>query len=390
MAVDAAGVVHEGNTALERLHAVANAPIFSYDESFFGSEIVGGPLLSVFESGRQAAAVAIRILGGEKASDIKVPLIRFTTPKFDWREMQRWGISESRLSPASEILFREPTAWEKYRWQIVLIAIAMLFQTALIVGLLNERQRRRTAEVDSRKRMAELAHLNRQTTAGELSASIAHELNQPLGAILSNTETLEMVLDPSTPKMEEIKSILADIKRADQRATEVIQRLRRLLTKARVEAINVDLNEIVSEVIGILAAQAAAQKVTIDTVLTPDPLIVKGDRVQLEQVILNLVANAIDALRETRGDNRRITVRTHLLDKDTAELSVSDTGPGIQSDVLEQIFEPFYTTKESGMGMGLAIASTIVEAHGGRLWAENQTGGGAIFRLALPISGFRE
>jgi signal transduction histidine kinase len=223
-----------------------------------------------------------------------------------------------------------------------------------------------------------------------LSASIAHELNQPLGAILSNTETLEMVLDPSTPKMEEIKSILADIKRADQRATEVIQRLRRLLTKARVEAINVDLNEIVSEVIGILAAQAAAQKVTIDTVLTPDPLIVKGDRVQLEQVILNLVANAIDALREIRGDNRRITVRTHLLDEDTTELSVSDTGPGIQSDVLEQIFEPFYTTKESGMGMGLAIASTIVEAHGGRLWAENQTGGGAIFRLALPISKFRE
>ena len=149
MSVDAAGVVHEGNTALARLHAVANAPIFSYDESFFGNEIVGGPLLSVLEGSRQTAAVAIRILGGEKAGDIKVPPIGFATPKFDWREMQRWGISESVLPPGSEILFREPTAWEKYRWQITLTAIALLLQTALIVGLLYEHRRRRTVEVEA-------------------------------------------------------------------------------------------------------------------------------------------------------------------------------------------------------------------------------------------------
>jgi signal transduction histidine kinase len=116
-------------------------------------------------------------------------------------------------------------------------------------------------------------------------------------------------------------------------------------------------------------------------------LIVKGDRVQLEQVILNLVANAIDALAERRGDDRRITVRTHLLDQDTAKLSVSDTGPGVRPDALKQIFEPFFTTKQSGMGMGLSIARNIVEAHNGRLWAENQAGAGAIFCLTLPISG---
>jgi signal transduction histidine kinase len=385
MSVDAAGVVHEGNTALARLHAVANAPIFSYDESFFGNEIVGGPLLSVLEGSRQTAAVAVRILGGEKAGDIKVSPIGFAAPKFDWREMQRWGISENRLPPGSTMLFREPTAWEMYRWQMLLIGIVLLFQTALIVGLLNEHRRRRAAEVESRQRMAELAHLNRQVTAGELSASIAHELNQPLGAILSNTETAELMLKSQVPNLEEITAILADIKRADLRATEVIQRLRRLLTKSRVERRNIDLNEIVGEVIGILAAQSAAQNVAVNTVLTPHPLIVKGDRVQLEQVILNLVVNAIDVLATSRSDNRRITVRTHLTEDDTAELSVSDTGPGVQPDVLKQIFEPFFTTKESGMGMGLAIARTIVEAHDGRLWAENQEGGGAIFRLAVPV-----
>ncbi len=119
MAVDAAGVVHEGDAVLTRLHAVASAPIFSYNDAFFGRELVGGPLLSVTEGGRQTASVALRILGGEKAGDIKIPPIEFATPKFDWREMQRWGISESRLPPGSEILFREPTAWQQYRLQIV-------------------------------------------------------------------------------------------------------------------------------------------------------------------------------------------------------------------------------------------------------------------------------
>ena len=118
MIVDAAGVVHEGDSPLTRLHAVANAPIFSYDESFFGREIVGGPLLLVADSGRQTAAVAIRILGGEKPGDIKTPPVQFARPMFDWREMQRWGISESRLPPGSEIAFRDPTAWDRYRSEI--------------------------------------------------------------------------------------------------------------------------------------------------------------------------------------------------------------------------------------------------------------------------------
>jgi len=389
MSVDAAGVVHEGNAALARLHAVANAPIFSYDESFFGKEIVGGPLLSVLEGSRTTAATAVRILGGERAGQIKVSPIGFAAPKFDWRQLQRWGISENRLPPGSTVLFREPTAWERYRWQILLTVTVLLLQTALIVGLLSERRRRRFAELESRQRLAELAHLNRQTTAGELSASIAHELNQPLGAILSNTETVELMIKSATPNMDEIQTILGDIKKADQRATDVIQRLRRLLSKAQVEAQNVDLNGIVAEVVNILADLAVTHRVAVNAVLAPGPLNVNGDRVQLEQVILNLVANAIDAFGETSNENRRITVRTALRDEATAELSVSDTGPGVRADALKQIFEPFFTTKHDGMGMGLAISRTIVEAHGGRLWAENKGGGGAIFRLTLPVSKLR-
>jgi C4-dicarboxylate-specific signal transduction histidine kinase len=145
----------------------------------------------------------------------------------------------------------------------------------------------------------------------------------------------------------------------------------------------------VREVIGILAAQAAAHNVTLKTALIPQPLIVKGDRVQLEQVILNLVANAIDALAQAATDNRRIKVRTGLANEDTAELSVSDNGPGVRPDVLKQIFEPFFTTKQGGMGMGLAVSRTIVKAHSGRLSAENRANGGAIFRLTLPVQQVR-
>ena len=146
MVVDAAGVPHEEGRALTRLHAVANAPIFSYTDAFFGREIVGGPHVPVLEVGQQTAEVAFRILGGEKAGDIKIPPIGFATPKFDWREMQRWGISESRLPPGSEIHFRSPTAWEQYRAQILAVSSAILVQAALILWLLYERQQRQHSE----------------------------------------------------------------------------------------------------------------------------------------------------------------------------------------------------------------------------------------------------
>ena len=237
----------KATSPLEQLHAVANAPIFSYDESFFGSATVGGPLLLVADTSRLTAAVAIRILERREGRDIKVPPVEFSSPRFDWRQMQRWGISEKNLPPGSEILFRDPTAWEQYRLQIVSLASVLLFQAALIAGLLYEHRRRRNLEVEAHQRMSELAHMNRRATAGELSASIAHELNQPLGAILNNTETAELVLAFPSPNLEEIKEILGDIRRDDQRASEVIKRLRRLLTKTVFRAQDIDLNETVRE-----------------------------------------------------------------------------------------------------------------------------------------------
>ncbi len=179
--VDAAGVAHEGNSAFSRLYRVANAPIFFHDETFFGEGIVGGPMQVVAGQTKKAAEVALRILDGEKPGDIKPSFVEVAAPMFDWRQMQRWGISESSLPPGSTVYFREPTVWERYSWQIALITAVILLQAGLISALLREHRRRQFAEVQSRQRMAELAHVNRFSTAGELTASIAHEINQPLG-----------------------------------------------------------------------------------------------------------------------------------------------------------------------------------------------------------------
>jgi len=283
------------------------------------------------------------------------------------------------------VRFREPTVWAQYRWQIAVICAVMLLQGALISGLLYERRRRLHAEVQSRQRSAELAHINRFSMAGELTATIAHEINQPLGAILTNVETAELMVKSPAPDLQEIGEVLADIRRDDERASDVIGRLRSLLKKAPFELKHIDLNEVVRETVRFLSALAIAREVDLTSFIAPTPLPIKGDLIQLQQVILNLIVNAMDAMSGMPSAERRITVST-VRDGNSADLSVSDVGPGIPVEKLKEVFEPFFTTKAQGMGLGLSIARTIVEAHGGQLSAENQAGRGAAFRIRLPLA----
>jgi signal transduction histidine kinase len=392
MVVDAAGVAHEGDRALTRLYATADAPIFTHDDAFFGQEIIGGPMFSALDLSRKATAVAMRILGGEKAGDIKTAVNNFVAPKYDWRELQRWNISESRLPPDSTIYFREPTAWERYSWQIASIVAVILTQAGLISVLLREHRRRKFSEVQSRQRMAELAHVNRFSTAGELTASIAHEINQPLGSIMTNAETAQAILKSQSPDIAELpyiielKEIVNDILLDDRRAAEVIRRMRSLLKKAPFELKNIDLNNLVRETVEFLSSLAVGRKFELVSLTTQNALPILGDRIQLQQVILNLVVNGIDAMRDTPGENRIISIRTSRIEN-FAQLSVSDRGSGIPEDKLKEVFEPFFTSKAEGMGMGLSIAHTIIEAHHGLISAKNRDHGGATFRIKLPLVG---
>ena len=382
--VDVLGAVNEGDRTLRELATVANAPIFSYDDAFLTGEIVGGPMTSVSVTTRTTTDVVLRILEGEKPAAITTPVLQYGPAKYDWRQLQRWGISESRLPSGSQVLFREPTAWQRYSWQIALTIAIILLQTGLIAALLREHRRRRLAEVQSRQRMAELARVMRFSTAGEMAASIAHELNQPLGAILTNAETLDVILKSPTPDITELKDIVKDILHDDQRAGEVIRRIRSLLKKAPFELKDFDLNDLVRETLGVLSALAAARKVELTSSITQNALPILGDRIQIQQVILNLVVNGIEAMKDTLAESRIISIRTSPVE-DFAELSVSDHGQGIPEDKLKEIFEPFFSSKAEGMGMGLSIARTIVKAHNGSIWAKNRVHDGATFRIRLPL-----
>jgi signal transduction histidine kinase len=310
--------------------------------------------------------------------------VGFAAPKYDWREMQRWGISESNLPPGSEIVFRERDLWQQYRWQIALLAAVIVIQAGLISGLLHERRRRRLAEVESRQRLAELAHVNRYSAVGELTTTLAHELNQPLGSILTNTETAELMLKQSSPDLDEIREILADIRRADQRASEVIRRLRSVLKKTPFEIRDIDLSDTVREAIGFVTAVAERRSIALRFAAAPGELRIRGDTIQLQQVILNLIINAMDAISEAEVRVREITVSTGV-SSSNAVIRVGDTGPGIAVGDLNRVFDSFFTTKQNGMGMGLAIVRTIVEAHHGHVTAENQESAGALFTIRIPM-----
>jgi signal transduction histidine kinase len=367
----------------------ANRPVVVTASSYLNKGAIGGYIVQSNPIGQQAGRMALRVLAGESASDIPVAKVP-SQLVFEWPALQRWKISESRLPPGSEILFREPAVWERYSWQIASVVAALLIQAVLIAILLQEHRRRQLAEVQSRQRMAELAHVNRFSTAGELTASIAHEINQPLGSILANAETAEAILKSQRPDIAELpdiielKDIVNDILQDDRRATEVIQRMRSLLKKAAFEQKQFDLNAVVQETIRFLSSLAVGRKFELVCVITPDALPVLGDRIQLQQVILNLVVNGIDAMKDTPTANRIISIRTSRVEN-FAQLSVSDRGSGIPEDKLKEVFEPFFTSKAEGMGMGLSIARTIVETHNGLIWAKNRDHGGVSFRIKLPL-----
>jgi signal transduction histidine kinase len=241
------------------------------------------------------------------------------------------------------------------------------------------------AEMTVQRHYRELAHMARVVMMGELAASLAHELNQPLTAILSNAQAALRFLAADPPDVDEVQAILADVVEDDQRAGEVIRRLRNLLRKGKVELLPLNLNQLTQEAVRLLHSDAIIRHIAIVVELDPDLPPVRGDCVQLQQVLLNLMLNGFEAMAERATDDRQMVVRTQRVDAKTIQVAVQDCGSGLDEDMLARIFEPFYSTKSEGMGMGLSLCQSILEIHGGRLWAANNLDRGATFYFSLPV-----
>jgi signal transduction histidine kinase len=243
------------------------------------------------------------------------------------------------------------------------------------------------AEREAARLRQDLAHIGRVSAMGELTASLAHELNQPLTAILNNAEVALQHLDASPLNLVGLREILADIVADDKRAAEVIRRLRALVRKGELAHVPLDINDVVAEVAQLVRNDVVLRKVPMTVDLASDLPGIRGDRIQLQQVVLNMVLNGLEAMLEPNGRDRALAIRTAREGDAAVMITVEDSGVGIDVDDVERLFEPLYTTKPEGLGMGLAIARTIVHAHGGQLRASNNASGGATFGFTLPVCG---
>jgi signal transduction histidine kinase len=385
LSVDGAGTHYDPNDALALVAQVANRPIVVDLETRLGYGGTGGFLLRAAPIGEATAWIALRLLNGESAATIPITIGDFVKPVFDWRQLQRWGINESRLPAGSEIRFRPPTAWEQYRLQIISIAIAVLGQSLLIAGLLYQRRRRQQAELETGQRVAELARMNHRALASEMSTKIAHELSQSLTAILSNAETAHDLLGQKNLDPEKIRKIVSDIIEADARASNMIDRVRKLLWKGESKREKIDLNELVESTMHLANSELVKRWITIETALAADLPATAGDPAQLQQVLLNLLINAMDAVGSKTPPRRIIKISTRANGKHV-EVDITDSGHGIAADDHKRVFEPFFTTKDQGLGLGLSICSTIVKAHEGKLSIHNNDFGGATAVLSLPVA----
>ena len=376
---DNEGVSHIPAELVPQIAEWANRPVVISVASYLGKGAVGGYIVRPEPVGQLAGQFASRILNGENASD--VPVTKVPSPLiFEWPALQRWGISESLLPPGSEVLFRNPTVWEQYRAYILAVIAAILIQSALIFWLLYEHWRRQRAEILARNTLSELTHVNRMATAGQLSASIAHEIRQPLAGILANAQAALRWLEQAN--VEEVREGLNGIVSDGHRASDIITNLRAMFKNDGQEKTLVDINELVLSVLELVRVDLQKHEIELWTQLDDRIPEVVGNQVQLQQVILNLVMNAIESMSSLQ--TRVLRIKTELSQSKTVHVSIEDTGMGIKPSDVARIFQPMFTTKARGMGMGLSICQSIIENHDGRIWVSPRANGGSIFQFELP------
>jgi signal transduction histidine kinase len=384
--IDGEGKVFTPRPALGLVAAAANRPVIVDVATHIGYGATGGKVFMPEPVGSAAARLVVRVLNGEAASQIPVAIQADAIKSvFDWAQLQKWRVSEAQLPPGSEVRFRQPSFSDQYFWQMMAIILAVTFQTGLLIAIIYEDRLRRAAQAKSGELAVELAHMNRRATAGELAGSIAHELRQPLAAIVAAASAGQNWLQRNVPNFDEAKLAFQTIVRDAYRADGVIENVRAMFKKQPSSREPVDVNAAVEQVLAHVQRRLATDKITLIKVLASDPQpIVVADQVQLQQVFLNLVMNAIEAMGELKSRSHYLQLRTEI-DDTRVLVTVEDSGPGADQNSINQMFTPFYTTKPDGMGMGLSICQSIIEAHGGRITARSGKHWGLVVEVELPL-----
>ena len=381
---DANGQSFVPRNIMSKVSEKANAPMFGVIDTYLGHGLVGGNLLSADYQGKRYAEIAEKMLKGEPLTNLKF-MGKANQMMFDWRQLKRWSIDEERLPAGSIVSYREPSIWTDHKWEIVGIFVIVFSQTFALIALILQHRRRSRAEKENQRLRDERAHISRVLAMGEIAASLAHELNQPLSAIRSYAQAAQRFLgnDPSEP--DEAGKALAGIIAGNRRAEEVIKRIRMALKKEPFKQSRLDVKDLIQEVLMLVRRKADEQHVSLRLDLAAGLPPVFGDRIQLQQVLFNLVINGIEAMADEGDGHRKIVVQALREKSDAVIISVRDSGVGIDEKQGDILFDAFYTTKPEGMGIGLSISRSIIEDHGGRLWAARNPDKGTTFSFTVPI-----
>ena len=391
--MDGRGNAYEPLDIVGSIAHAAPAPMYTQLASYVGEGVVGGSVLRFDDEADRTGRLVVRVLRrrpGERMPPVELIPNAFVA---DWRQLRRWGLSEARLPPGTELLFREPTLWQRYR-TVVLLTLGVIGAEFLLIGsLLVERRRRKRAQLvaEEQQRRADetrrqVAHMGRVALVGELTATMSHELRQPLAAIRMNAEAGAKIAARGTGQFgdeerEICGEIFSEIVADDVLASDIITRVRALVRREELPQQPVDLNEICRTSARLLQYDALNRHAEIILALDPSLPTITGDPVQLQQVVLNLIVNALDA--SAASTNPQVAISTTVRGEEL-EVAVRDNGPGLTADVQQHLFDSFFTTKPHGLGLGLPIVQSIVERHHGRVRAENAEEGGAIFRVMVP------
>lgn len=385
---DANNVSYGTPEAIRLIYNKTKAPIFVFLDTSFEDGAFGGYVTSMSAAGREAGIAALKTFEGQNPSSIKVDPDNLNQFTFDWRELNRRGLEDSDFIPANSIiLHRESSFIEDHKWLLSGIILFIILQTLLIANLvrLNRKQKLTTKKlIETENRFRELAREDRIMRMGELTASLSHELNQPLTAIRNSAQAGLRFLKSGKSNPEMMDEIFNNIVDDDKRAADVLSSIRQLMRFEKREKQKINLNPTIKQVADIFNGELKKKEITLQLNLSESPIYVLGDSTQLQQVLLNFISNAANAIEGVNNDKKIIRI-DEIINGKNVTVSVRDYGIGISDSLKNNLFKPFFTTREKGFGIGLAISKSIIDEHEGKIWAENNSDGGATFSFQLNL-----